>query len=198
MPRRTVPSHTKVNRAPLTNGLRNPIAGLPAVRRASLRRDTSPAKVGDEAEVPPTDVAVPPTITWKPSPSAATSGVPRAAALYESAGGRVDGSTVDRYLGESVPKDPCVRIAHRASHHTSDATAVPTNNNCTTGVLTRLDHGDLLLDSRSLELAVGGEKRVEPTARAELVRCHLRVAHFLTHKAGGADRCHPRRRRRPR
>jgi hypothetical protein len=38
---------------------------LPAWRRASLRRDTIEANAGEEADVPPTEVGRPPTITCR-------------------------------------------------------------------------------------------------------------------------------------
>lgn len=50
---------------------------MPFCSRASLRRETTAEKVGVAAEVPPTEVGLPFMMTWKPSPSAATSGVAR-------------------------------------------------------------------------------------------------------------------------
>jgi hypothetical protein len=41
------------------------MAGLPALRRASLRRETMAAKAGAEAEVPPTDSTLPLTNTYR-------------------------------------------------------------------------------------------------------------------------------------
>ena len=46
-------------------GLRQPMVFLPAWRRASLRRDTIEANAGEEADVPPTEVGRPPTITCR-------------------------------------------------------------------------------------------------------------------------------------
>ena len=57
------------------------MGGFPASSRPSFSRLTSAAKTGAEAEVPPTPPkpTLPLHTTWKPSPSAATSGVARPA-----------------------------------------------------------------------------------------------------------------------
>jgi len=55
-------------------GFKNPSGGRPWARRASFRRATKAAKVGEDAEVPPIDLATP---WWKMRnrrPCAATSG----------------------------------------------------------------------------------------------------------------------------
>merc|ERR550537_1213861 len=70
-----------------THGLRKPSCFWPFWSRASSRSDTRPAKVGAEADVPPTLCVMPETTTWKPSPRAATSGVPRPLALKSPLGG---------------------------------------------------------------------------------------------------------------
>jgi hypothetical protein len=55
-------------------GFKNPKDGRPAFKRTSFNKATNPAKVGDDAEVPPIKNASPPTKTLNRSPCAATSG----------------------------------------------------------------------------------------------------------------------------
>ena len=64
--------------------------GLPPAfwRRASLSSETRPAKSGVLALVPPIAATCPPMTMLKPSPSAATSGLPRPAVLTAAAGGK--------------------------------------------------------------------------------------------------------------
>jgi hypothetical protein len=56
------------------NGFKKPKGGKPADRRASFNKETIPAKVGEEQEVPSTRVTVPLRMILYFSPCAATSG----------------------------------------------------------------------------------------------------------------------------
>lgn len=61
------------------NGLRKPIVGLPAAISLSFNKAMMDAKTGEDAEVPLTASAIPPTIISKEEPCAATSGYARPA-----------------------------------------------------------------------------------------------------------------------
>jgi hypothetical protein len=59
-------------------GFKKPRGGFPAAIRASFRRATIPAKVGEDAEVPPIKIVRRWRTISKLSPWAATSGIPYA------------------------------------------------------------------------------------------------------------------------
>jgi hypothetical protein len=52
-------SFKPLNPTEYKNGFKKPKDGKPALRRASFNKETNPAKVGAEQEVPPMSVACP-------------------------------------------------------------------------------------------------------------------------------------------